>query len=461
MKLLYYNWDKVEGKIGGGVGIYQRNLIKYLLKNTEHEVYVLSSGFTYTNDNGNKPEIRKIDNEISESIKSFEIVNSPVMAPAQQSIKNLRHYIEDTQLYEILKDFINSVGGFDVIHFNNLEGLSINVLKLKELFPKTKFIFSVHNYFLVCSKVSLWQLEKNGASHNCTKKTCDECFYCYTQIKYGVEIFSRRYLKKMQFKGVGRSKWLYSRLFPDVDDLSLYDKFEKENLKCGNKYFDSILAVSNRVREIITSKGFDENKVITSYIGTDVAEIQSNVNCADINSNPFKIIYMSYMNVEKGFFFFLKSLQEMPEDLAKNIVVTVVSGYGLRNLMDVRNLKKLKNKFKDVILKNGYKREEQKGMLQGQHLGMIPVMWEDNLPQTAMEQIAYGVPILCSNLGGAAELHSHNPNFTFEAGNVNEFLNKLTNIYNNRNLLKDYWKTVKPLTTMKEHVKFLEQIYTS
>ena len=78
-----------------------------------------------------------------------------------------------------------------------------------------------------------------------------------------------------------------------------------------------------------------------------------------------------------------------------------------------------------------------------------------------MEQIAYGVPILCSNLGGASELHSHNQDFTFEAGNVKDFINKLENIIHNRNLLQSYWNSVKPLTKMQEHVKFLEQIYNS
>ena len=40
MKLLYYNWiqfDNREG-IGGGVNVYQKNLIEYLVNNTDDEV---------------------------------------------------------------------------------------------------------------------------------------------------------------------------------------------------------------------------------------------------------------------------------------------------------------------------------------------------------------------------------------------------------------------------------------
>ena len=462
MKLLFYNWDRIDGTVGGGVNVYQRNLFNYLLKNTQHEIYVINSGFTYTRDHDKKATLIKIDNKISDKIQTFEIINSPVIAPAQQSIKNLRYYIEDMKLYGIFKDFIKEHGEFDVIHFNNLEGLSINVLKLKEEFPRTKFIFSLHNYFLICSKVSLWQTPKSGANRNCIKQSCAECADCYKKINYGVEIFSRRYFEKVKkIKGVGRLLKLYTRLSPDSDNVDLYREFEAKNLEYVNKYCDAILAVSNRVKEIFVAHGFDENKVKLSYIGTDVANIQTNTNCADINSNPFKIIFLGYMNEEKGFFFLQEALRQMPDELAKNIVLTVAAKYTPRNIMDIMKLNKLKPKFKDIILQNGYKRDEQKQLLQGQHLGMVPVMWEDNLPQTAMEQIAYGVPILCSNLGGASELHSHNPDFTFEAGNVEDFLQKFENIINNRNLLQTYWDSVKPLTTMKEHVKFLEQVYSN
>ena len=461
MKLLFYNWASVDGKLGGGVAVYQKNLFKYLLENNQHELYFISSGFFYTS-NSEDTHIVEVPNTLSSKIKTFDIINSPVIAPAQQSIKNIRYYLEDMKLYEVLKNFIYEHGEFDVIHFNNMEGLSINVLKLKEIFPKTKFIFSVHNYFLICSKVSLWQTPKIGENHNCNKKSYDECANCYKKLNYNSELFYRGLPTIIQkIRGLKRLLYMYADSFPDNDDLDLYKQFNDKNILYSNKYFDAILAVSNRVKEIMVAHGFDENKVHLSYIGTDVAELQTNTNCADINENPFKIIYMSYMNEEKGFFFLLKALQEMSEPLAKNIIVTVVATHGIKEIFTIRQLKKLKSKFKDIIIKNGYKREEQKKILTGQHLGLVPVVWEDNLPQTAIEQIAYGVPILCSNLGGASELANHNPDFTFEAGNVSEFLQKLEHIYKNRNLLSTYWNNVQKLTSMKEHVKLLEKIYTA
>ena len=162
MKILYYNWDHIDGNIGGGVTVYQKNLVKYLL-NGDDEIYFLNSGYSY---DGENLKIKSITNSISNQIKTFEIINSPVIAPVQQSIKNIRYYLEDETLYNLLKDFLFE-NNFDVIHFNNLEGLSLKVLELKKFFPQTKFIYSLHNYFPICTMVTLWNGKKNCHQKNC------------------------------------------------------------------------------------------------------------------------------------------------------------------------------------------------------------------------------------------------------------------------------------------------------
>lgn len=91
-------------------------------------------------------------------------------------------------------------------------------------------------------------------------------------------------------------------------------------------------------------------------------------------------------------------------------------------------------------------------------MGVIPVLWEDNLPQIAFEFLGYGVPILCSNLGGTSELVK-NKNFIFEGGNIQDFNKKLVNIVENKKLLEDFWTDLKPLKSIKEHISELENIY--
>ena len=70
-------------------------------------------------------------------------------------------YVKDLDTVNIFAKFIKEFGPFDVIHFNNMEGISINVLKLKKIFPNTKFIVSIHNYQLICPLVQYFQDNTN------------------------------------------------------------------------------------------------------------------------------------------------------------------------------------------------------------------------------------------------------------------------------------------------------------
>ena len=82
-----------------------------------------------------------------EKCKSFEIINSSIMAPAFAMYMNPKKFIEDNDSYEIFDEFLSEYGPFDVIHFNNIEGISVNVLKLKEKYPTTKFIVSIFEIY--------------------------------------------------------------------------------------------------------------------------------------------------------------------------------------------------------------------------------------------------------------------------------------------------------------------------
>lgn len=445
----------MDGNNGGGVTVYQRNLIEEMVNDSKFSVTYLNSGLTY--ESKKETYIKEMYNVLNNSVKCFEIVNSPVLAPVQQSIKNIEKYLEDYKLYELIKEFIIQQNGFDIIHFNNFEGLSINVLKLKEDFPETKFIYSAHNYFPICSRVNLWKDEKINNGHNCNKQSFNECANCYKNMNYSSTIFCRKYDSlKIRYK-LGN---IISRIIPDKGDYILYQKFEEKNIEYFNKYMDVILAVSGRVKEIMVKHGFYDDKIKISYIGTKVAENQMNASNANICSEIFNIVYMGYMRDDKGFYFFLDALEKIEDELADKIAITIVAKYSRRrNKNELKRLSQLRGKFKKIDIINGYTHKNQKELLKDMNLGVVPVLWEDNLPQVALEQVAYGVPILVSDLGGASEICKDNTNFVFKAGDTVDFLSKIKNIVNNRGLLNEFWSYSTPLVTMKEHIAFLKEQY--
>ena len=466
LKILYYNWVQFdnEKKEGGGVNIYQKNLIDYLVKNTNNEIYFLSSGWKY--DPIKKyPYIRQTQNIYKEKCHSFEIVNSTVMAPAFAIYMYPQKFNEDTGTYEILDKFIQEHGHFDVIHFNNIEGISINVLKLKEKYPNTKFIVSIHNYQPICPLVQYFQYNNNIICHNFDNG--NECVKCSSSKPSKKEYYKRsrnfyydilvgnKKIFRLPFKLMCKIFKYRSKRFIGSKNTMLpeqYAYYRKHNIDMLNKYADSILSVSKRVRQILIEHGCNSDKVITSYIGTKFAENELKHSIATA-TNPFTIAYLGYERIDKGFFFFVESLSKLDREIAKNINVV----FAVSKIHKESYETQLKN-FNNVIVYNGYTHEKLPNILKDVNLGVVPVLWEDNLPQVAIEMVALGVPILCSSFGGASELCSSDL-FKFEGGNESDFLQKLANFVKNPEHLDEYWNHHTDLTTMKDHVKQIIRIY--
>lgn len=466
MKILYYNWIQFDNEknYGGGVNVYQRNLIEYLIENTDNEIYFLSSGWKY---NPLKKDVyfEETKNIFGNKCKTFEIINSSIMSPSFAIYMNPQKFIEDEKSYEIFDKFIQENGEFDIIHFNNIEGISVNVLKLKEKYPNTKFIVSIHNYQPICPLNQYFQI------HNCIIchdfNSGKECLKC-SEILPGKKEYSAKCKNYYYDKFKGNKKFLrfilkmFSNLFKYRSKNyigsnltmkpEIYMQYRKHNIEILNKYADSVLVVSKRVGKIMIEHGVKEEKLVTSYIGTKFAQNELNSSVAQ-STTPFTIAYLGYERVDKGFFFFIDALSKLDDEIAKKINVVLA----VAKLHKSSYEGKLDN-FNKVITYNGYTHQTLPEILKKINLGVVPVLWEDNLPQVAIEMVALGVPILCSDFGGASEL-SDSVEFKFQGGNEKEFLEKLAEIVNNPNLLQKYWQGHKPLTTMEKHVEQLLQIY--
>lgn len=449
-KILIYNWARLDDtNASGGVGVYTRNLISTLLQGSGYDIYFLNSGYSY-NVNG-KLHVKPSTNIFGDKVKSFEIINSPVIAPVQQSIKNFEYYLQDNSVYILVKEWLNSIGGVDVIHFQNIEGLPLSIFNLKTDFPKTKFIYSLHNYFPLCPAVWLWNKD-----HNCKKTSFDDCSTCYHRRCYATTKIARSISHSNIAEGI--NYYLFQNR-PSCNDAKIFQQFAENNKSTINANIDVMLAVSKRVKEIFLSHGYDQSKINVSYIGTKAAENALCHSNANFNCKPFKIIFMGYMNEQKGFNFFIDALNQLPLEYTKKIHLTICAKYSrISNRAQLKRIKELRSKFNQLDLFNGYNSTNQRQILQGQHLGIVPVLWEDNLPQVLIEQIAYGVPVLCSDLGGGKEI-VNSPLFTFKAGDIKDFNSKLINIFNERSLLTSFWKSAKKLTTMQEHIKEIKAIY--
>jgi len=485
MKVLYYNWvDYLDPeKRGGGVTAYQRNVIDSLAGRSDIDIVFLSSGTEFSF-YPTHPRVKEVRPYLE--TRRFELINSEVHAPGHLSFDNPAcvHAEATTRAFA---DFVKDQGGFDVIHFNNLEGLPVEVLALKEIFGDTKFLFSMHNYYAVCPQVNLWWREKQNCEDYNGGRKCPACLDYEPNSNWvkKANLLSRT-LNRVGMTSNSRLHRLFFHLIDDsyrtlkqvltrnkVVELKKIAPVSSSPLQHQqhrrqefthhiNTYCDVALAVSNRVAEVATKFGIDPSIVRTSYIGTKVAESYeppdiSAIRAGLVDKESITIGYLGYMRRDKGFYFLMDTLETMPESLTRKLNLIIAARMTDPSMS--HRLALLADSFNSVECSDGYTHDMLDDLYEKMDLALVPVLWEDNLPQVAIESVCHHTPVLSSNLGGAKEVGGSNPLFSFEANDKADFTAKLQAFVDKPSLLLEYWKISMVPVTMQGHTSELLDIY--
>ena len=492
MKILFYNWvDYLDDeKRGGGVSVYQRNLLRELNAKAEYECAFLSSGIAYDLF-PRTPRWERVKHGPKEDRnRRFEIVNSGILSPAHHSFGDDKQ-LDDPATLDTFLDFIRHNGPFDVIHFNNLEGLPASALRVKEHWPETRVIFSLHNYYPLCPQVNLWHQEHENCLDFGGGKKCADCLphqhdprtvrlanaVAFTLKKRGIRpgtrLFDRGFSPAMRLAhNAVRLYNLRNKRKTDKTDFSsppLLKRIEGNHKKYAhrrakmieliNTHCDKVLCVSNRVGDVAVKFGIAPDLVETSYIGTRHAEKFDQTAPAPTIVQPdgtFTMAYLGYMRLDKGFSFLLNALETLPDTMARRINIVIASR--LVNQKTMTRISHLSAKFNSVLFANGYTHEQLDDILSEVNLGVIPVLWEDNLPQVAIEMHARHIPLLTSNLGGAQELGGYS-RMVFKAGDTTDFTTKIKDILDGKVSMETYWKQALRPHSMSQHLDDLHHVY--
>lgn len=493
MRILFYNWvDYLDDeKRGGGVTIYQRNLMRAFSGSDEIEAVFISSGISYDLV-GNSPRweaLRYGPNE--DRTQRFEVVNSGVLAPAHHAFGDpaqMRHAATAAVFF----DFLRANGPFDVVHFNNLEGLPVEVLELKQHFPATRLVLSLHNYYPFCPQVNLWHQERESCVDFESGRKCETCLlhavvpaqvrlanaFAYELKKRGIRagtiLFNlaiqpaRAVAKRLIRIGRIAKQFLRTaaplslepptaRLAPSVPNL--FQTRRTEMIAQINRNCDLVLGVSDRVCEIAAGFGIRPELLQTSYIGTaEAGKFDQTLAKATIvrGDGTLTLAYLGYMRRDKGFYFLLEALEAMPADLKSRLRVLICAGRGDAATMD--RLSMLTPQLASLSYVDGYSHDQLDGLLADVDLGVIPVLWQDNLPQVAIEMHARHIPLLTSDMGGAHEL-SRCPEMVFKAGSIADFTARITAILNGEITSSAYWHNAQAPVSMPKHLAELRELW--
>lgn len=493
-RVLYYNWDSYFKKTnhGGGVSVYCKNLIDYLAHKDGWKVEFLYSGSEYSYFQKN-PYIRQVNNNCHPHVPTFSIVNSPIPAPSHFAFDDPIGNVKNQILENCFQKFLETQTPFDIIHFHNLEGLTANCLRIAKE-SGARVVFSLHNYWAVCPQVNLWKLENSHCSDYLDGRGCIACLpgnldldlelslrklnhlgslvYLNEQA-LPLKLFKRFYtiyhykiwrrLKALTKSPLHKPLEISGSKLPQ--QAKLYRDRREEIVSSINRYVDVALSVSERSASIYRHYGIEPDKLTTQYIGSKATQFQVPVNKIAKYSpgEPFRLIYMGHSRKDKGFYFLLEELRSLSEEELRSLELVIASR--ITDYFELTMAAKQKGQLLSLaqslhrlMYYPGYAYENIPKLLDGIHLGVVPPLWEDNLPQVTFELLACRIPVLCSNRGGAQEFIRH-PAFIFDPAKPGDFQDKLRTIQQNPHLLTEFWQKARPVQSLEQHFQDLTRVY--
>ena len=487
MRILYVNWvdyHDPEGR-GGGVSVYQRNLIAALAGRAGVETAFLSSGIAHDLWRRTPRVVTLVDGPSPR----YALVNSGLVAPSHADFAGAAQ-LDHAATERAFADFIDRTGPWDAIHFNNLEGLPANILALRPRWPRTRFVLSLHNYYPFCPQVNLWFAERETCDDFHAGAKCARCLPAPPQP--GPVRLAYAFAWSLSQRGLGPGTAFYDRLFrpgmsrawrlarrllrrrrgddapapPPAIGLRPHghagDPFARRRARMVgliNAHCDRVLCVSDRVRQIALLHGIHAERLQTLYIGTaEAAEWQKTLPHPGFLApdGTLHLAYLGYMRRDKGFHFLMQALQALPLVQARRLRLTVAARSGDAGAM--AGLNALRPHLAEVRHVDGYTHDDLTALLADVALGIVPVQWEDNLPQVALEMHARHIPLITSDRGGAQEL-GRAPAFVFRAGDAQDLHRVLYRVLEGAVQPADYWTRAQPPTSMDEHLDALLEVY--
>lgn len=188
---------------------------------------------------------------------------------------------------------------------------------------------------------------------------------------------------------------------------------------------DAFITPSEFLKKKLVANGFDEQKI--TCIPTFTCS-KSEVGEPQLGSYG---LYLGRITEEKGVETVIKAYEKLP-DYKLKIMGDDTTEEGIRLKNYVRK-HKMKN-IEFVGFKSGTELEE---VIKGARFTIIPSIWYDNLPNTALESFQYSKPVIASNIGSLPELVIDGLNgYLFEPENPGALIEAIHKLDDNETVIK-------------------------
>ncbi|HUI30864.1 MAG TPA: glycosyltransferase [Candidatus Acidoferrales bacterium] len=365
-----------------------------------------------------------IDDDIIDGLKYFKVENRPAH---YFDWSNPRRETENKEIENLFQNVLQKWQP-DIVHFHNLVGLSMSLPIIAKKFDAAT-VLSAHNYWMMCSRDDLFATNESSCQGPGDGSPCASC--------------------------IGN---------PDaVDDLMYRTSKSKEIL---NNHVDLVLAVSERVRELFIEFGMPANKIVTQHIGSIAAEVNWN-NLGKNNKHrskpntPVRLAYFGTLSLRKGVHLILEAAKHLKEYEGQFIIEIYGGGINESYRARLENILRSEPFLNRVIIfKGGYTQQNLPALMCDIDAVIIPPLWEDNGPQTVMETLGAGIPIIGARMGGIPDFVTDGENgLLFRGGDPLDLAAAIKKILGDPAVLAKFRNGIHAPLPMEQHVYDLHEKY--
>jgi len=353
----------------GGAEQLVHNQVK-LLKERGHEVLVFAG---MINDKGKRYGVKK---DVFEGIPVYRVCLH--QRDYSGEFVNFLHKEVEDLFSRLLEDFSP-----DVVHFHNINGLSVGLPQLCRR-RKIRTVLTLHDYWGICHKNTL--IKDAGL-------ICEDFGECE---------------KCQPFISGERWTHLPSRMRKDYIALQLKD-------------IDAVISPSVYLAEIYEHVGLFRHKVRVVPNGVDIARFQKVRRKK--NHKEVRFSFIGHLGRHKGVQTIIEALQyiEAKERIKLNLVGEGEQRHELEEIVQKAGMKKSVKFWGKVDSRRIEKVYATTDVL------ILPSIWPENQPLTISEAMACSLPVIGARIGGIPEqIEDGKTGYLFEAGNPRDLALKMS-----------------------------------
>ena len=280
-----------------------------------------------------------------------------------------RFYMSQIDLQGIVPELSNLLLSFkpDVVHFHHTLLIGVEILHLvKRLLPQAKLILTLHDYYAICANDG--QMVKTQNHELCHKASPDACHKCFPDVRPDQFLLRSKHIANM---------------------LALVDRFVSPSRFLIDRY---------------VAWGLPADRISLVRNGRPVGDIEPPRQLPAGGSRD-QFGYFGNVSPYKGTMVAIRAAQLLAESGEKDFALRVHGGMPFQTDEFRQRYETAARKDPHHVREMGpYDTAEMPKLLGDVDWVVVPSIWWENAPLVIQEAHAHCRPVICSGIGGMAEM---------------------------------------------------------